>query len=368
MLTVTEFLQGLKSNRFCFYTGVPCSFFQSAINAVIDDPELEYVIMPNEGSALSAASGAHLAGNRSVVMIQNSGLGNLVNPLTSLNMIYRIPVLLFISGRAYGIPDEPQHEVMGKTMGSLLDAIGIQHEDLPDTGQVYQKRMRDVSRRMEEQQMPFAFFVTKGTLEEFFTPPHGPPTYPLTRIAAIRLISECLKGTEFVVSTTGKPSRELFTLADRKRNFYMQGSMGHVASMGLGLALSRPNDQIVVMDGDGSLLMHLGVLSSVGHYKPKNFYHIVLDNESYETTGDQDTTSKTTDIVQVAKACGYRNTGEISTEDELKSQLPLVLASDGPVLIRVKVNRLPSSHIPRITTKYRAQDITRQFRAELAGG
>src|SRR3989338_3730015 len=118
-MTADEFVQALKKKSYRFFTGVPCSFFQAAIHRVIDDRALRYVIVPNEGSGLALAAGSYLAGQLSVVMIQNSGLGNLINPLTSLNMIYKIPALIFISGRAYGVADEPQHEIIGKTMGQV---------------------------------------------------------------------------------------------------------------------------------------------------------------------------------------------------------------------------------------------------------
>jgi len=142
MISANEFVDQLKQSEQRFFTGVPCSFFQSAINHVIADPQLEYKIVPNEGAALALAAGAHVAGKKAVVLIQNSGLGNLVNPLTSLNMIYHIPVLLFISGRAYGIPDEPQHEIIGGKMAKLLDAIGIPHPDLPADSLISAKSCR----------------------------------------------------------------------------------------------------------------------------------------------------------------------------------------------------------------------------------
>ena len=123
MLAAQEFVQGLKNRNFTFFTGIPCSFFQAAINHIISDRDLEYVMTANEGTALATAAGASLSNRPAVALIQNSGLGNLINPLTSLNMIYRIPVLLFISGRAYGVDDEPQHEIIGHTMGLLCSTF-----------------------------------------------------------------------------------------------------------------------------------------------------------------------------------------------------------------------------------------------------
>ncbi len=366
MISAEDFVKILKQENFRFFTGVPCSFFQSAINCVINDPDLSYTIVPNEGAALAAAAGAYLGGVQPAVMIQNSGFGNLVNPLTSLNMIYRLPVLLFISGRAYGIPDEPQHEIIGKTMGALLNCLGIAHQDLPDEVSAYEASLREACRRMREEKLPFAFFVRKGSIATYDSNKAQKKNYPLKRVEAIQIIAETLEGSEYVIATTGMPSRELFSVCDRAKNFYMQGSMGHAAAIGLGVSLTQPQKKVVVLDGDGALLMHMGSLSSIGHYKPRNFYHIVLDNESYETTGDQDTTSATTDFKKIALACGYRSAQDVVTEKELRGALKDMLKSGGPSFLRIKINRLPTPNIPRITSKYNSEQIAEIFKTEIA--
>lgn len=367
MISAEQFVQCLKKKNVRIFTGVPCSFFQSAINQVIDDPQLHYTIVPNEGAAMAVAAGAHLAGRRAAVMIQNSGLGNLVNPLTSLNMIYRLPVLLFISGRSYGVPDEPQHEIIGKNMGGMLDAMGVPHKDLPAEAGPYDAALQEADEWMDRHKMPYVFFVRKGTIGDH--EPRGNPSiqYPLKRIEAIKIVMEVLSGDEYVIATTGMPSRELFAVADRRKNFYMQGSMGHAAAIGLGVALHQPSKKIVVLDGDGAMLMHMGILSSIGHYRPKNLYHVVLDNESYETTGDQDTTSATTDFKAVAGACGYRAAEDASTENEIRTKLKNILGKEGPAFLRVKINRLPTDGIPRISTKYTSRQIAENFRSDLTG-
>jgi phosphonopyruvate decarboxylase len=366
MLSPEEFVQSLKEKGYRSFTGVPCSFFQSAINRVIDDGELRYTIVPNEGAALALAAGAHLAGEPTAVLIQNSGFGNLVNPLTSLNMIYRLPALIFISGRAYGVADEPQHEVIGKTMGKILDAIGIRYKDMPEEPAPFAEALESAAEEMRKTNLPFVFFVRKGTIDEYSPRRQKPAkSYPLKRIEAIEIIAQALKGDEIVVATTGKPSRELFAVKDRAKNFYMQGSMGHAASIGLGVALAQPDKKVVILDGDGAVLMHMGILSTIGHYKPKNICHIVLDNESYETTGDQDTTSPSTDLETVAKACGYRVAGEAASEKDLKARLKLLLNTAGPAFLRVKINRVPTLDIPRISSKYSSEDIAKNFSKEL---
>lgn len=363
MIPAAEFVSSLKEKNLRFFSGVPCSFFQSAINCVIADPELRYVMAPNEGSALAIASGAFLAGHVPVVMIQNSGFGNLINPLTSLNMIYRIPALIFMSGRAYGVEDEPQHEVIGRTMKAMLEAMGVRHLDLPSDTPGFEKALDEALAYVREKRQPFFFLVRKGCVGSHDAPVTGRSAFPLKRIDAIRIISESFQEADWVIATTGMPSRELFSVKDRVRNFYMQGSMGHAASIALGISLTQPQTRGIILDGDGAVLMHMGTLSSVGHYKPCNFYHLMLDNEAYETTGNQNTTSPTTDFAAIAKACGYLQSLEASDENGLRESLNQLFSSPGPGFLRVKINRLPETGTPRISSKYSSDQITDRFKS-----
>lgn len=363
MITAAEFVESLKRRGVRAFTGVPCSFFREAINHVLADAGLHYTIVPNEGTALALATGAVLAGERAAVLIQNSGLGNLINPLTSLNMIYRLPVLLFISGRAYGVPDEPQHAVIGRTMPQVIAALGLPARDMPAHAPAWEEALDEALAWMERERLPYVFFVRQGTVGACApAPAAGDPAYPLRRIDAVRILTETLAGDEYIVATTGRPSRELFAVCDRERNFYMQGSMGHAAAIGLGLARSQPDVKVIVLDGDGAVLMHLGVLSSIGHYRPQNFYHLVLDNEAYESTGNQDTTSPTTDLVAIARACGYAAGRNAASAEELRGALRDLLSGPGPALLRVKINRLPTAAVPRITSKYTPPRSPRRFK------
>ena len=376
MIAPAQFLQHLESRGIHFFSGVPCSYFQHVIHLLKSrSTSSSYYIAPNEGSALALASGAVLGGQEACMMIQNSGLGNLLNPLTSLNMIYNLPVLLLVSGRAYGIPDEPQHEIMGKKMGALLEALGVPHWDLPQD-ESFQPALDQGLAVMKKNQRPVVFFVHQGTFaclpagrtayEESTRQPV--PGFPMKRIEAISIVRECLEENDLVFATTGKPSRELFAVGDRPGNFYMQGSMGHIGSVALGTALARPDKRVVVLDGDGAFLMHMGAASMIGHYRPGKFLHIVLDNESYETTGDQDTTSSTTDFVAIARACGYSFAERADREEDLRKAFALASSnSAGPALIHVKINRLETKDIPRITAQYTAPQIADHFRGQTSG-
>jgi len=355
------FVEYLASKAFRFYTGVPCSYFKNVIRYIEDQHDLSYVMAPNEGSALGLASGAYLGGQPAVVMIQNSGLGNLINPLTSLNAIYQVPVLIFVSGRAYGIADEPQHEIMGKKMTQLLEALDCPYWELPQEENALAGALDKGIEQMMTRKKPVVFLVRQGTFGAYAAAPAS-SAYPMKRIDALAVIRECLGEEDLIFATTGKPSREFFAIGDRPGNFYMQGSMGHIGALALGTALARPDRRIVVVDGDGAFLMHMGIVSSIGHYGPKNLVHLVVDNESYETTGDQNTTSVSTDFEAIAKACGYRAAVCFKEQTSLRQSLPHWLRQDGPVLVRIKVNRQETKDIPRITTRYTAAQIAESFK------
>ena len=228
------------------------------------------------------------------------------------------------------------------------------------------KRALDqAARYLEERKHPYIFIVKKGTFQAYENPGHPRNSFPMKRIDAIRVIASSLNPDDLVFSTTGKISRELFMVRDCPGNFYMQGSMGHIASVALGTALSKPDKRIVVLDGDGAFLMHMGVTSSIGYHAPSNFYHLVLDNESYETTGDQDTASVKTDISGVAKASGYVSAFTVQNEEDLGTALCNFWRQPGPALLRIKINRIPTEGIPRITTRYQAPEITGHFMESL---
>lgn len=365
MIAPNEFCDLLLVRGYSFYTGVPCSTFKDVIDHVLQRSALEYVIAANEGAALAIAAGAWLSGRKPVLLIQNSGLGNLLNPLTSLSAPYRIPTLMFISGRAYpdGKGDEPQHQLIGASARGILQCLGFRRMDLSET------ESRDEFVRVLEEADAV---LSRGEVAVVMVPPRCisgqcagrrvDSPYPLRRIEAIRLVAGLLPDDAAVVSTTGMISRELHMVHDRKGNFYMQGSMGHARAIALGVALSRPERKVVLLDGDGAALMHLGSLSTVGHYAPPNLVEIVLDNEAYESTGNQDTTSVTTDLKRVAEACGYRRALRCTTAEEVRAGLAEALRESGPAFLLVKVNREELKSVPRITDRHSHHGNAEAFR------
>jgi phosphonopyruvate decarboxylase len=369
MIGAQELCDHLLERGYSFYTGVPCSTFKDVIHHVLERPGLDYVIAANEGAALGIAAGAWLCGRKPALLIQSSGLCNLLNPLTSLSVPYRIPALLFISGRAYptGEGDEPQHQLIGASARGIFECLGVHRADMSLSG-----CSDEFARLLDEADA----VISRGEMAVIMVPPtcisgNGArlprvpiaSPYPLRRIEAVQLVAEAVPKDVALVSTTGMISRELYMVDDRAGNFYMQGSMGHARAIALGIALSRPGRKVVLLDGDGAALMHLGSLSTVGHYAPPNLVEIVLDNEAYESTGNQDTTSVTTDLELVARACGYPRTRRCLTAEELRAGLAEALREPGPHFLIVKVNREElKEKVPRITERHTHDGNARTFR------
>jgi len=348
-----------------FFTGVPCSLLKPLLNRVIQSPDLQYVAAANEGEAAAIAAGSCLAGRPAAVMLQNSGLGNIVNPVTSLLNIYKIPLLFIVSQRGQpGINDAVQHSIMGRITESLLDVIGVQYQRFPKKENEIKERLESIFSYMAKEKMPAALVLRKGDVAPFdFVPVKQKRSTAegevhtrgdlsedtnLLRKDAISVVADSLNGTELVVSTTGKISRELFYLLDRPGNFYMQGSMGCAAGIGLGLALNQ-NKKVVVLDGDGAVIMKMGTLATVGYYQPKHFLHIVLDNESYDSTGGQPSSSPEVSFVDIATACSYRRAAFVNRAEDLEEFINRFKNEEGPSLIHVKVKKGADKNLGRPT-------------------
>ncbi len=363
MIKAEDFLAILKENKISLLTGVPCSFLSGPLSFALNDPELHLVAAPNEGSALAIASGYYLGGKKAMVYSQESGIGNLTNPLCSLNIPFKIPLKLLVTGRGYKIEDEPQHNILGPKIKEFFSLFNIEAEELPDL-------LEDLKKKIYKEN--FCLIIKKNQIEsikemkEIKANISEPKIHEekhndleLSRLEAIRLISERFQNAA-IISTTGMASRDLFYVSDKNQNFYMQGSMGHAPAIALGLALAKPNLKIIVIDGDGALLMHMGILSTIGFYSPKNLIHILLDNEVYSTTGSQPTTSKSTKLHQVAANCNYKNTYLSSKKESFLNAVNSASKQEGPTFIHLKINNLESNS-PRITTKYTFEEIKNNF-------
>ena len=368
MISAAFFCDELERHGFGFASGVPCSYFGGPISLLSRTPG-RYVAAANEGNALATAAGAALAGERAYIMLQNSGLGNLINPLTSLIMTYRIPVLTFVSLRGWPDPagDEPQHAVMGPTTTPYLDLLGLPYWILrADADEArFQEVLEAVTTTLDEGHAPFVL-VEKHAVDAA-APVRGVArehagTDRMDSVDAVRLITKLI-GDAPVVATTGYTGRELFGVEDRPANFYMQGSMGHASSIALGIALNRPDRPVVVLDGDGAALMHLGALSVIGAQAPPNLVHIVLDNGIHESTGGQGTTSNTTGLEKVAAAAGYADARRCATPEQLHTGVTAALSSPGPHMLVVPTRARRGPMPPRATSTHPPEVMRGRFTA-----
>lgn len=362
MIQADDFIGAAKSLGFNTWAGVPCSFLTPFINRVIDDPEMVYISSANEGDAVATATGAALAGRPAVAMMQNSGLGNAVSPLSSLNWVFRIPILLIITLRGEpGLPDEPQHELMGQITTKLLDQLQIPWTWFPRDPSDIEGALTVACWNMERSARPYAFVMRKGSVEptELNSRWQGGPAAEfenelsnctpddavLTRQEALRAVVDLApEDNTLLIGTTGYTGRELFAVGDRPNQIYMVGSMGCASSFGLGLSLALPDWRVVVLDGDGAALMRMGNIPTIGAYAGHNFRHLLLDNAMHESTGGQSTVSSIVRFALVARACGYQAAVEGVGEEAVRE---LMHSPVGPALLHLRIRAGVADNLPR---------------------
>ncbi|MCZ6720103.1 MAG: phosphonopyruvate decarboxylase [Proteobacteria bacterium] len=376
MIPADSFLEPARARGFDFFTGVPCSFLTPIINRVIGEPGLRYVGATSEGEAVAIAAGAWLAGRKTVVMCQNSGLGNMVNPLTSLNYPFRIPTLLIVTWRGQpGLVDEPQHELMGRICSDLLEEMLIPHALFPKSEGEVGPALDEAERLLAESSLPFAFIMEKGAVRnDGLDQPQAPPREagrredlrrresPPSRAETLERFLGIVPEPAAVIATTGKCGRELFTLQDRAQHLYQVGSMGGASAMGLGVALNtrRP---VVVLDGDGAALMKMGNMATIGAERPANLSHLLLDNGVHDSTGGQHTNAANVDFAALALACGYAYAGSADDLGGFEEAVLQALATDGPALVHMRIRPGSITGLGRPTVKPDA--VARRFRAFL---
>jgi phosphonopyruvate decarboxylase len=383
-----EFAALLERRGFDFFGGVPCSLIEDLIATLETHPRLPYVATPREDVAVGLAAGAWFAGRRPAVLMQNSGLGTSLNALASLSLMYGLPALLLVTWRGHHGKDAPEHILMGEITPGLLDLLRIPHRVL--AAESVDADLAWATATMDQAMLPVALLVPPGVVQigkahagegHGATPTTEPTASRATSIALRPVLSrlEALAaarkplGREFVIHANGYICRESFSLGDRPENFYMIGSMGLASAIGLGMALARGRDDhrgsgaapsTVVFDGDGNLMMNLGILPLVGALQPRRLVHVVFDNEVYGSTGNQRSISGAIRLDRLADAAGYRTVAAVIDDSDLTEAVRTALVSEGPHFVLAKVTT-EEAQAPRIP--YTPHELRDRFRASAGG-
>ena len=373
----------LERRGFDFFAGVPCSLIEDLIAALEVHPRLPYVPVPREDIAVGLAAGAWFGGRRPAVLMQNSGLGTSLNALASLSLMYGLPALLLVTWRGHRGKDAPEHILTGEISPRLLELLRIPHRVL--AADTLEADLAWTVETMDRAMQPVALLVPPGVVE-MGKGRHGgrgraqpaateparaysaaragatPTLIPrLSRLHALAAARKAL-GREPVIHANGYMCRESFSLGDRSENFYMIGSMGLASAIGLGLSLAKRDTATVVLDGDGNLLMNLGILPLVGALGPRRFVHVVFDNGVYGSTGSQRSISADIRLDRLAEAAGYRSVAAVTDADEITELVRTALDSDGPHFILAKVTA-EEAPVPRIP--YTPHELRDRFRSSV---
>lgn len=360
MIRPSFFVEKLKDCGIEFYAGVPDSLLKNICAYISDNlDEKHNIIAANEGGAIGLAAGYHLAtGKIGCVYMQNSGEGNIINPLASLTdkEVYNIPVLLIIGWRGRpGIHDEPQHIKQGKVTLDLLDTMGISYSVLSKDEKEAGRQIDEATARMKATNEVYALVIEKDTFDSYILQKTRNEDLALSREEAIRTVAAALGETDCIVSTTGMISRELFEYRvamnqGHERDFLTVGSMGHASQIALGIALAKPERRVWCLDGDGASIMHMGGMAIVADKDPQNYVHVVFNNGAHDSVGGQPTVGLKIDLPAVAKAVGYKSCFSVDTKECLSDVLDKVRKQEGPVLLEVKVKKGNRKDLGRPTT------------------
>lgn len=346
-----------------FYAGVPDSLLKNLCAYITDHTDAAHnIIAANEGGAMGIAVGHYLAtGQIPVVYMQNSGEGNIINPLASLTdpEVYNIPVLLVIGWRGKpGLYDEPQHIKQGKVTMGLLNVLGIDYTVLSKEEDKAEAQINKAVAYMQATKRCYALIIEKDTFDAYTLQNIEKDDLTMSREEAIRTVAAALGEKDAIVSTTGMISRELFeyrTLMNEghERDFLTVGSMGHASQIALGIALEKQERRIWCFDGDGASIMHMGSMAIVANKAPKNYIHVIFNNGAHDSVGGQPTVGLKIDIPAIAKAFGYKQVYSVDNKEDLQIVLNssiLPQTFDGPLLLEVKVKKGNRKDLGRPTT------------------
>ena len=362
MISPEFFFNVCKDKGVDFFSGVPDSLLKNICSYITDNtPSENHIIAANEGNALAIGVGYHLStGKVPLIYMQNSGLGNVINPLLSLadQDVYSVPLLMMIGWRGEpGVKDEPQHKKQGRVTVALLEAMEIPYKVLTadsniEEAEVTLKAMLSIAKKENK---PCALLIKKGFFEDYKFQSDILYERPLYREQAIEIIVNNLNEPDIVVSTTGVASRELFEYREKlksghEKDFLTVGGMGHTSQIALGIALQKKNRQIYCLDGDGSLIMHMGTLAINASMNCRNFKHIVFNNSAHDSVGGQPTVGDRIDIASIASNVGYQWVKMVSEESEIRLALNEMADVDTPALLEIQVKKGFRKDLGRPTT------------------
>ena len=359
MIRPEYFIEKLRENGIDCFAGVPDSLLKNMCAYITDHFDAAHnIIAANEGAAVGLAAGHYLAtGKSACVYMQNSGEGNIINPLASLTdqEVYNIPVLLLIGWRGRpGVHDEPQHVKQGKVTTGLLNVMGINYEVLAKEEDKAEKQILKALKALQNKEV-FALVIEKDTFEDYKLQNVEVNDLTMSREEAIQIVAAALGEKDCIVSTTGMISRELFEYRaamnqGHERDFLTVGSMGHASQIALGIALAQPERRVWCFDGDGAAIMHMGSMAIVANKAPKNYVHVVFNNGAHDSVGGQPTVGLKMDLPAVAKAVGYNATYTVDSKDALNVILSEAKNLEGPTLIEIKVKKGNRKDLGRPTT------------------
>lgn len=355
-LLTQELFDPLINNGVEYFCGVPDSVTGPFSHYLADHAKDRHVITANEGNAIGLAIGYHIAtGKIPLVYMQNSGLSNAIDPLASLadRTVLSTPMLLLIGWRGQpGIDDEPHHTRQGEITPDLLRNLQIPFDTLLRDPAKASQQVSEMIKNAGAQNRPHALLIEQGSFAEYSSEAEQFSNNPMSREEAVSIVVEALEEDAIVVAGIGKLSREIFEKRQRDgqghdRDLLVVGGMGHASSIALGIAQQRPEKKVFCLDGDGSTLMHLGALATIGNLSPANFYHVVFNNGSHDSVGGQPTTARTIDLAAIARACGYRYASTQSEAGLVSSEVIEMQRDIGPAFMEVKIHRGARSELTR---------------------
>ena len=359
MISPKFFYDTLASYGIDFYAGVPDSLLKNLCAYITDHADAAHnIIAANEGAAVGLAAGHYLATRKpACVYMQNSGEGNIINPLASLTdpEVYNIPVLLLIGWRGRpGSHDEPQHVKQGKVTTGLLNTMGINFDVLSKDEDKAEKQIDKAVMALQNKEV-YALVIEKDTFDDYKLQNVEKNDLTMSREEAIQTVTAALGEKDCIVSTTGMISRELFEYRaainqGHERDFMTVGSMGHASQIALGIAIAQPHRRIWCFDGDGAIIMHMGSMAIVASKKPKNYIHVVFNNGAHDSVGGQPTVGLNIDLPRIARAVGYKHTYSVSTKGDLTDVLKEINIQDGLSLLEIKVKKGNRVDLGRPTT------------------